>query len=429
MRVTDHIRLLKNPEKGNLKTFERIEKIVHKWISTKAIATQYTEEILQLFHDAFDAQPITFIKDLFFPNQLTLRATYARQDFILSAFKKAKREVKLETRQIALENVYRSVVADLFDPYVSILVASIQLKEGVFKSFELANLEHAEFNKYEFVKKRLGPDGLLKGYFSIIRNAISHAGSHGISRDGDRIVFRNIKRNGQPSVSDTKTVTTGELIECIQDLIDLIVAIETAVNIMGVDMKDIIAQNPEAAREFQPLITQKQLVARRKKNDSAYGKVWNNPKLSEGEKREHLIRLFAQGCQKNDMPAKTIQFKDTFVIIQIPRKPLDGTEDRFLVHRMAELINYLLLAEMFFHFNYPDYLVEEINEPDVQSLQLWLKATDLKAYNVGEASIHDLMHDGKLFRDQEYQPIIIDFDKLDETDSQSLKFGRKRKKR
>ncbi|MDB4918721.1 hypothetical protein [Mucilaginibacter sp.] len=429
MRVTDHIRLLKKPEKSDLKTFVRIEKIVHKWISTEAIATRYTEEILQLFHDAFGVQPVTFIKDLFFPNQLTLRATYARQDFILSAFKKAKRTIKLETRQIALENVYRSIVADLFDPYVSLLVASIQLKEGAFKSFELANLEHGEFNKYEFLKKRLGSDDLLKGYFSIIRNAISHAGSHGISRDGDHILFRNIKRSGQPSVSDTKIVTTAQLIDYIQDLIDFIVAIETAVNIMGLDMKDTIVQTSEAARAFQPLITQKQLAVRRNKNDRTYDKVWNSNKLSEEERRDYFIRLFAQGCQKNDMPARTIQFKDTFVIIQIPRKPLRGTEGQYLINRMAELINYLLLAEMFFHFKYSDYLVEEIKEPGEQSLQLWLKADELKAFNIGEASIHDLMHDGKLFRDTQHQRVVVDFDKLDETENLSLKFGRKRKKR
>lgn len=429
MQVIDHLRWRKNPDKGDLKTFARLEKAVCKWISAETIATQFTSEILGLFHDAFDKQPLVFINSIFFPNQLMLRATYARQDFALSQFKKARKIIKLETRQIALEHVYRSIVADIFDPYISILVASVQLNEGNFQSFELANLEKGEFNKYEFLKKRLQPDALLKGYFPVIRNAISHAGSHGIERDNDQITFKNIKRGAEPGISNTKKVTTAELTGYIQDLIDLIVAIEAAINIMGLDMKNFIAQTPEIARVFQSLMTQKQLAARRRKKDEAYGKIWNNEKLTAEARREYFIRLFAQGCQKNEMPATTIQFKDHFVIIQIPQKQLEGTDDKFLVNRVAELINYLLLAEMFFHFKFTDFFVEEIPKPGKQPLQLWLKADDLKAYNIGDAHILDLMHDGKLFRDKEHQPIIINFEKLDETDARSLKFGRKRKKR
>lgn len=429
MRITDHLRLVKNPDKGDLKTFDRLEKEISKWISADYVATQFVTEVLQLFHDAFDIAPKTFIKNIFFPNQLTLRATYARQDFILSQFKKAKRVKELESRQIALENVYRCIVSDLFDPYLSILVASAKLKEGIFLSFELANLEKSEFNKYEFLKKRLKPDGLLKGYFPIIRNAISHTGSHGVTRDNDQIIFKNIKRTGQPIVNGIKIVTTSELTNYIQDLIDLVVAIEASINIMGLDMMLIIAKTPELAREFQSLITQKQLAATRRKKDQIYNKIWNKENLSLETKQDYFIRLFVQGCEKNDMPATTIRFQDQFVIIQIPRKQLAGTADKFLINRVAELINYLLLAEMLFHFRFTDFLVEELHEPGAQSLQLWLKADDLKSYNVGEAHIFDLMHDGKLFRDREHEPIIIDFDKQDETDNQSLKFGRKRKKR
>lgn len=428
MQVTDHLRW-RNPDRGDLKIFAQLEKVVGKWISADIVATQFTSEILDLFHDAFDKEPFVFIKGIFFPNQLMLRATYARQDFALSQFKKAKRIIKLETRQIALEHVYRSIVADLFDPYISILVASVQLKEGNFESFELANLEKGEFNKYEFLKKRLQPDALLKGYFPVIRNAISHAGSHSIERDHDHITFKNIKRGAQPGISKSKKVTTSELTGYIQDLIDLIVAIESAINIMGLDMKDFIVKSPEIAREFQSLMTQKQLATRRRKKDETYSKVWNNEKLTPEARREYFIRIFAQSCQKNEMPATTIQFKDLFVIIQIPHQQLAGTEDKFLVKRVAELINYLLLAEMLFHFKFTEFLVEEMPESGKQALQLWLKADDLKAYNVGDAHILDLMHDGKLFRDKEHQPIIINFEILDETDTRSLKFGRKRKKR
>jgi hypothetical protein len=58
-----------------------------------------------------------------------------------------------------------------------------------------------------------------------------------------------------------------------------------------------------------------------------------------------------------------------------------------------------------------------------------VKAGDLKAFNVGEAHTLDLVHDGKLYRDKEHQPVMIDFDELDASQMTSLKFERKRRKR
>lgn len=429
MKATDHLRFIKSPGKDELKALAKIDKNIRQWMSSDETATQFITEILQLFHDAYQIQPESFINDIFFPNQLAIRETYASQDFSLTQFKKAKNITKLVNRQLAFEQVYRSIVADQFDAYISILVASIQVKEGNFQSFELANLQKGEFNKYEFLKRRLKTDGLLKGYFPVIRNAISHAGSHGVKRENDHITFRNIKRGEQPTINNCKTVTTTELSGYIQDLIDLVVALEAAINIMGLDLKNVIMQTPTIAREFQSLANQKQLAERRRKKDRAYEIIWNSSKLSPEEKREHFVRLFAQGCEKNALPATTIQFKDKFVIIQIPKKPLAEPDDKHLVNRVAELIDYLLLAEMFFHFQFTDYIVEESKEPGQTSLQLWLKADDLKAYSIGEAHMLDLMHDGKLFRDEKHQPIIVNFEQLDEELRKSLSFDRKRKKR
>jgi len=429
MKPTDYISLLKNLDKGDLKTFDKIGQVANKWISSNAIAQKFVGEIMRLFHDAYNKNPQTFVREIFFPNQLMLRATYAHQDFILAQFKKAKRISKLRDRQIALGNIYRNMVADLFDPYLSILVACIQLIEGDFHSFDVANLEKSEFHKHQFLNKRLKPTELFRGYFPIIRNAVSHSGSHSIEYDSEIIIFKKVRRDKHPSIGDVKKVTTSELVGYIQDIIDFVVAVETSINIMGLDMKDVIADNPEFAREFQPLLTPKQLASRRKKSDLSYSKVWHDKKLSQESKREHFIRLYAEGCQKNSMPAISVQFKDSFMIVQIPRMPLAGTEDRYLINRTAELINYLLLAEMYFHFEFSDYLVEEVKEPSQVSLQLWLKSEQLRLYNIGEADIFDLMHDGKLYKNTKYQPVIVDFTKLEEVKLTSLKPGRKRKRR
>ena len=88
---------------------------------------------------------------------------------------------------IHLVQIYRLVVADVWDPYISLPFACYQFLENSFIDMVSANLGQGERNKAEYIERRLkalDPElRLLSGYDPIARNAVSHSGSHGVTSD------------------------------------------------------------------------------------------------------------------------------------------------------------------------------------------------------------------------------------------------------
>ena len=78
-------------------------------------------------------------------------------------------------------NIYRNLVSDLFDPYITLVVASYQFRSGTFHSIIQSNFSLGERNKVEFIYARKEFSKLLEGYDARVRNAISHSGSHGVT--------------------------------------------------------------------------------------------------------------------------------------------------------------------------------------------------------------------------------------------------------
>jgi hypothetical protein len=59
----------------------------------------------------------------------------------------AEGSVEETEHEIAL---YRLMVSDLFDPYITILVASCEFIAGTFADLDAANFKMGELNKVEF---------------------------------------------------------------------------------------------------------------------------------------------------------------------------------------------------------------------------------------------------------------------------------------
>lgn len=340
MNLAQYLKLVQKPSLRDLKALAKVEKIILKWVSSSEIAEEFTVELFNLFHEAFRSSPHVFVTEIFFKNQLLLRKTYLNDEYILSEFKKALKISNLKRRQIKLVGVYRSLVSDLFDPYLTILIACTELKEGIFQSMKVSNLGYSETNKVQFLAKRLNNDLFFSGYSSIIRNAISHTGTHGVEYFENKILFRSIRRDRSSPKSQSLEFLTEEVIEFIQKLIDFIISTGTAINLMGLDLNDIIVKDMRFAQKFQMLVTPKQLANRRKSNDRAFGKIWNNDRLARIDKLDHFSRLFAVACKKNGMPAESLRFSENFVIISIPHKILKDKENVTLINRALELAEY-----------------------------------------------------------------------------------------
>lgn len=91
-------------------------------------------------------------------------------------------------------NVYRSIVAELYDPALAIIVACLKMRDDSFTSFTNANLSMTEAQKWIFAKSKFKKPAIFAGYLPLIRNAVSHAGTHSIVYEEERVVFRKIQR-------------------------------------------------------------------------------------------------------------------------------------------------------------------------------------------------------------------------------------------
>ena len=432
MNLLHHIRLTNTLVDGEIDDLNTISDQAVDSISSEHIIEEYVTEILDLFHRAFMMDNVVFIEKIFFENQVMIRRTVANQDFIFDWFEKAKALAGSETKQIQLVHVYRAMVSDIFEPYLSILVASIHLIENTFDTFLQANLGAAEFSKQEFIKKRLNGTNLLRGYFPIIRNAISHAGSHSIQYEINHIIFKKIKRGISPTVDEVLKVSNDDLILHIQSLIDFTQCVDVAINIFGIDANDLMMNTPQLAQTFyEKMFTQGSHAKHREIRNEVYRKLWLDDKLTNRKKHEHFGELFSKVCQKYKMPAKTLRFieKERFLIVSVPYKTIDLNDNQAVIHRVSELIRYCLLAYQYFHFQFDSFFTEE-QAPDNQNLlQIWLKGEELKLYSEGQSTYLDLIHDANIYKNKTDWPITVDFDTLMELDLKSLNEVKKRKQR
>lgn len=433
MNLLHHIKLTKTLLEGEIDDLNTISRQALDNISSESIIEEYVMEILDLFHKAFNRDDVGFIEDIFFENQLMIRRTLANQNFIFDWFEKTKPLADSETKQIQLVHVYRAMVSDVFEPYLSILVASIHLIENTFDTFLQANLGTAEFNKQEFIKKRLKGTNLLSGYFPIIRNAVSHAGSHSIQYEISHIIFKKIKRGTNPTVDEVLKVNNDDLILHIQSLIDFTQCVDVAINIFGIDANDLIMNTPRLAQTFyEKLFTQDSHVKHREIRNEVYRKIWLDDNLTNRKKHKYFGELFSKVCRKYKMPAKTLRFieKEGFLIVSVPYKAINLNDNQAVIQRVSELIRYCLLAYQYFHFQFDSFFTEEEEAPDNQNLlQIWLKGGELKLYSEGQSTYLDLIHDANIYKNKTDWPITVDFDTLRELDLKSLKEVKKRKQR
>lgn len=432
MNLLNHIKLSKILVEGEIDDLNTISQQALDNISSELIIEEYIGEILNLLHKAFSVDNVGFIEKIFFENQLMIRRTIANQDFIFDWFEKTKTLASGETKQIQLVHVYRAMVSDVFEPYLSILVASIHLIENTFDTFLQANLGTAEFNKQEFIKKRLKGTNLLSGYFPIIRNAISHAGSHSIQYEINHITFKKIKRGINPTVDEVLKVRNDDLILHIQSLIDFTRCVDVAINIFGIDANDLIMNSPQLTQTFyEKMFTQDSHAKYRELRNEVYSKIWLDDKLTNTKKYEHFGELFSKVCQKYKMATKTLRFieKEGFLIISVPYKTIDLNDDQAVIHRVSELIRYCLLAHQYFHFQFDSFFAEEEAPNNKNLLQIWIRGEELKLYSEGQSTYLDLIHDANIYKNKTDWPITIDFETLRELDLKSLKEVKKRKKR
>lgn len=379
--------------------------------------------ILCLLHDCVSIDFERYINDVFLPWTGLKRRTSIHRERILREFSRIGQFHAGSSEDMAhLVHIYRNIVSDIFDPYLTLIVASYQFINGSFVNIDNANLALGERNKVEYISARTECVWLLSGYDGRVRNAISHSGSHGVTYKENEIVFREISRS-VPSRTTMVTWTVAELEKRIFDLFECIISIDAAENVFGIDCLDRIVGNPRTLLQF--LYFHSDLSERQRLSahlDASYADVRENSSLSTEEKLKRLEPLLFFNCGGRKMPIPFLAVSTDREVLSILIPVSDSLlDDSALIERAMEMVRYGVLAQTIFQNLFSSYRTIEVGH-DGQASRLALVSGVglLKDYCDEKAGLIDLLNNSVFFEDGRPISIQVDFAALDDAERTSL---------
>lgn len=379
--------------------------------------------ILCLLHDCVSIDFERYINDVFLPWTGLKRKTSTHLERILQEFSRIGQFSVGSSEDMAhMVQIYRNIVADLFDPYLTLIVASYQFKNGSFIDIDNSNLALGERNKVEYISARKECAQLLSGYDGRVRNAISHSGSHGVTYKDNEIVFREISRNESCRVT-VVTWTVAELEKRIFDLFECIISIDAAENVFGIDCRDKILGNTRTFLNFLYFHSnrdERQQLSER--IDSEISDIRDNSSLSIEEKLKRLGPFLFFNCSERKMPVLFLAVSSDHNVLSI-LVPFSGglLDDSAFIKRAMEIVHYSLLAQTAFKNLFSSYQTIEIGHDGKGSrLAVVSGAGLLNDYCDEKAGLVDLLNESTFFENGKSIALKINFASLEEVEKTSL---------
>lgn len=298
-------------------------------------------------------------------------------------------------------NIYRPLVADVLDPYLTLLVATYQLIEGEFVDFNDANFGQAERQKAGYIRARIkqtgGPADLLDGYDPVVRNALSHSGTDGVIYEAGAVIFRDIRR-GRPHEVKTVRWPHQSLQLHIVALLELVMSIDVACEVFGIDKMDNLTSEEMmpfvAARALDP--EQRRLIAAH--SESRLASVRDDERLSLEQRRARLGGCLFEQFKAREMVCLGLRYGDeetdlevrvVFAAATTPEKNED------VACQTMPLLRYLTLARSVFG-RLAERVIAEVEVDSVIALVVEVPVESLDQYNRGEAGLTDLLGDARI---------------------------------
>lgn len=392
--------------------------------------------LLIVLHEARMIDEIRFLNEVFLPWLSLRNRTRPHLDRVARELSRISEfEVDSVEEASHLVNVYRSIVSDLFDPYMTLVVACFQFKEGCFVNISSADLTNSERAKSEYLNKRVqalfSGRTFLSGYDPLVRNAISHSGSSGVRYHSDRIVFKNIKRGSTPTVQ-TVEWSFEELQLRVLELMECVLSIEAAVEVFGLDCSFTIASDfPSLLNAAFHALPHHQLKERSEQSEQFLTSLRETDCRSAKEKHELLSRILFVNCGIRQMPCHGARFSEekSAIRVDVPKAKVDTSDDTHLCERLAEMIRYGILARSVFGNIYSTICIAETDENgDCNGIFGQIKGSDLKEWIEESAGLYDLLNDSEWSFQGRKIDVTVDFERLRslEDASPDIPFPRRR---
>jgi len=372
--------------------------------------------VLPLLHKARNTDERQFLLRVFLPWVGMRTRLSVNRNRILDEFAKTGSFTPGMPDEYAhLVNVYRSIVADLIDPYLTLLVACYQFVEGGFTNIEDANFGLGERNKDEYLVSRIKSDDpqvrILSGYSPLVRNAVSHSGSHGVTYQTGKVLFRNIKRGNTPTVEAIEW-TEDELLDNLTRLYECILSIDAAIGIFGLYSQALhYTTSPEEQAEMQS------------RSDAQLELIRSNGKIGVEDKLKVLLCVLQINCARRKMPLNGIRHSSERKVIrvEVPAIDFDENDDEQVRDRVAKLSQYAILAESVFAQMADTYVVAESRrEEGKEQVVVGFKRDLLHEYGEQSAGLLDLIHEATIRVNGNRVIISVDFEEVSKQERESL---------
>jgi hypothetical protein len=383
--------------------------------------------LLPLLHEARGKDEKAFWINLFLPWISIQSSVRAQHDRILDEFARIA-DFQPDSQQFLLHlvNVYRSIVSDLLDPYMTLLVACFQFIEGEFTNIKDANVGLGERNKAEYLEsriKKVDPENrLLSGYDPIVRNAVTHAGSDGVLYRTDDVLFRNIKR-GTPAAVETVEWSQDTLTNKIVRLYECIISIDAAVNVFGVDCGELLLTDKDVKSEFiQRALTPERRAELRVHFDGLLKRIRNDKTLTDNKRFDLLSHVLLHNCAHKKMQVHgiSVSAERRMVMVEIPYQQQDFSNDEVLRDAVMDSGHYAILARSVFGPDFERYVVRTVLESGQPRLTTVLTGELLEEYIEERAGLYDLLHEADVRLDGNRIGISVDFNNVAELERKSL---------
>lgn len=394
--------------------------------------------LLCVMHEARAIDQPRFLKEVFLPWQQLRRKTRPHFERIGEELSRICEFEPGDIKEAAhAVNVYRNIISDLFDPYLTLVVACFQFKEGVFSSLEDADLDQGERNKCEYLIARVnevhkGQPNFLSGYDPRVRNAISHSGASGITYLVGQVVFKNIKR-GTPAVVETVTWSFDELQYRVIQLLECIQSIEVASEIFGLDCTEAIVADIDTYCQFVlHAIPPERRAELRVRHDRLVEKIRADEKVPLEKKQEALSQALFYNYSVRNMWCRVVGFSssESGVMVEVPAAPIDLNNDQQIRDRALELARYAILARSIFGEMYDAVSVFETDETRRRyQLAVRISGKDLDGYIDEQVGLLDLLNDSTWTLEGQPLGIQVDFKAVEQAEQASAKAPFPRKPR
>lgn len=290
--------------------------------------------------------------------------------------------------------IYRPLVANVFDPYMTLFVATYHFKDGTFNNIEETNLGSHERSKAEFVEARIrrfgGPPDLLSGYDPLVRNALSHAGSEGVLYESSSILFREIKRGVPPKV-ETRRWSHNDLHMSAVKLLELFMAIDATVEVFGIDCMELLSEKPLSDKVMFHALDRSKREEIRTDTQAKFEQIRRADGVPFEKRFKMLALLFFRQCAERDIACESAGYKREaeLIVLQVPLKSKVETDDEIQTQSIL-LVRYAIIARAVFGTLFGTFMVAgRFNGGVVVSVEL--QGPILDEYAAERAGLYDLL--------------------------------------